>query len=157
MLFTWNRWFAKQKSSVRKSGRGSSFKPVIEQLESRLAPTASTWTSVGPSTINETSDGGPNAAGRLTALAVDPNDPSGNTVYAGGAGGGVWETTDFYSYATGMNPLPGPKWTNLTDNLPALVNDQLLNPNVGSLAAVKGVPGKPFFTSASARPLAPTP
>lgn len=27
-------------------------------------------------------------------LAVDPNDPSGNTVYIGGASGGVWKTTD---------------------------------------------------------------
>lgn len=27
-------------------------------------------------------------------LAVDPSDPSGNTVYIGGASGGVWKTTN---------------------------------------------------------------
>ena len=28
-------------------------------------------------------------------LAVDPSDPSGNTVYVSGASGGVWKTTNF--------------------------------------------------------------
>ncbi len=27
-------------------------------------------------------------------LAVDPSDPSGNTVYVAGASGGVWKTTN---------------------------------------------------------------
>ena len=34
-------------------------------------------------------------AGQVTAIAVDPSDPSGNTVYVAGASGGVWKTTDF--------------------------------------------------------------
>ena len=28
-------------------------------------------------------------------MAVDPSDPSGNTVYVGGASGGIWKTTNF--------------------------------------------------------------
>jgi hypothetical protein len=28
--------------------------------------------------------------GRITGVAVDPSDPSGNTVYVSTAGGGVW-------------------------------------------------------------------
>lgn len=32
--------------------------------------------------------------GRVTSIAVDPSDPSGNTYYVGSANGGVWKTTD---------------------------------------------------------------
>jgi hypothetical protein len=42
-------------------------------------------------------------SGRVTALAVDPSDPSGNTIYLGAAQGGVWKTTDGGSTWT---PLP---------------------------------------------------
>ena len=41
---------------------------------------------------------------------MDPSDPSGNTVYAAGASGGVWKTTDFLT----TNPA-GPTWTPLTN------------------------------------------
>ncbi len=44
-------------------------------------------------------------SGRVTAVAVDPSDSSGNTVYVGGAQGGVWKTTD-----------GGSTWTPLLDN-----------------------------------------
>ena len=33
-------------------------------------------------------------SGRVTGIAVDPSDPSGNTYYVGTANGGVWKTTD---------------------------------------------------------------
>ena len=37
---------------------------------------------------------GSTATGRVTSVAVDPSDPSGNTYYVGTANGGVWKTTD---------------------------------------------------------------
>ena len=49
-------------------------------------------------------------AGRATAMAVDPSDPSGNTVYVGGASGGIWKTTNFLTTAPA-----GPTWIPLTD------------------------------------------
>ncbi len=76
------------------------------------------WTAVGPAAINEGAD-----AGRVGGLAIDPSDPSGNTVYASGASGGVWKTTDF------MTADPnGPTWIPLTNLGPA---DSL---NTGSIA-----------------------
>jgi hypothetical protein len=33
-------------------------------------------------------------SGRITAIAVDPSDPTGNTVLIGGAQGGIWRSTD---------------------------------------------------------------
>jgi len=59
---------------------------------------ATAWRSIGPTTISNGV-----AAGRVTAVAVNPVDPL--VIYAGGAQGGVWKTTD-----------AGLSWTPLTDN-----------------------------------------
>ena len=61
------------------------------------------WTSVGPAAIT-------GASGQVSAIAVDPSDPSGNTVYVTGASGGIWKTTDFLT----TNPS-GPTYIPLTD------------------------------------------
>lgn len=42
------------------------------------------WTERGPS----------NVSGRTRAIAIDPNDGTGNTVWAGSVGGGLWKTTN---------------------------------------------------------------
>ncbi len=63
-----------------------------------------TWTSVGPASISGSN------SGRVGGIAVDPSDPSGNTVYVAGASGGVWKTNDFLT--TNAN---GPTWIPLTD------------------------------------------
>ena len=70
--------------------------------------TVGVWTPIGPS---PTIDGGTGytepTGGRITSIAADPNDP--NTLYIGGAGGGVWKTSD-----------GGMTWTSLTDGMPSL-------------------------------------
>ena len=50
------------------------------------------------------------APARSVAIAVDPSDPSGNTVYVAGASGGIWKTTNFLT--TSPN---GPTYIPLTD------------------------------------------
>ncbi|MBX9584678.1 MAG: FG-GAP-like repeat-containing protein, partial [Gemmataceae bacterium] len=80
------------------------------------------WTPVGPASQNAANNSGYNT-GRVTGLAVDPSDPSGNTVYAGGASGGVWKTTNFLT----TDPL-GPDWVPLTDFGPTFAL------NIGSIA-----------------------
>ncbi len=78
-----------------------------------LAPFAGAWRSIGP---QPTLPGTPpfaspygNTSGRVTAIAIDPTDSSGNTVFIGAAQGGVWRTTD-----------GGNTWTPLTDNQASL-------------------------------------
>jgi photosystem II stability/assembly factor-like uncharacterized protein len=80
------------------------------------APTAGDppWTPIGPQPTNSL-DFRPFTSGRVTALAVDPRDTTGNTVYLGAAQGGVWKTTD-----------GGQTWVALTDSQPSLA--------VGSIA-----------------------
>lgn len=55
------------------------------------------WDERGPS----------NVSGRTRAILVDAGDATGNTIFAGGVGGGLWQTT---------NALAGsPTWTNIGD------------------------------------------
>ena len=60
---------------------------------------AATWTERGPS----------NVGGRLLALLVDPADATGNTVWAGSAGGGLWKLTggtgSSYTWASASSGL----------------------------------------------------
>ena len=70
-----------------------------------VAPAGSPpWTFLGPAPTataavgNNQQNYGP-AVGRVTAVAVDQGDPSGNTVYIGGASGGLWKTTNAVSAA----------------------------------------------------------
>ena len=63
--------------------------------------------------------GFPTVSGRVTALAVDTTDTTGNTIYLGAAAGGVWKTTN-----------GGTSWTPLTDNQPSLaVGSIAIDPN----------------------------
>ncbi len=67
-----------------------------------------------PLASDATGDGFQNynqVSGRATAVAIDPADPTGNTVYIGGAQGGVWKSTNAAtSIANSVT------WTAVTDD-----------------------------------------
>lgn len=69
----------------------------------QIAINMSSWTPIGPQPTSSDIFG--ETSGRVNALAVDPCDSSGNTIYAGGAQGGVWKTTN-----------GGTNWTAMTDS-----------------------------------------
>jgi hypothetical protein len=53
------------------------------------------WTALGPAPLASDAGTGQNyglVSGRATAVAIDPADATGNTVYIGGAHGGVWRS-----------------------------------------------------------------
>ena len=117
------------------------------------------WTAVGPASIGggASSTGGSSTdpSGRVTGLAIDPSDASGNTVYAAGAGGGIWKTTDFLTTSAA-----GPTWIPLTDFGPTsgvniggiAVFDVNNNPNDSIIIAATGegdtgTPGVGFLIS----------
>ena len=68
------------------------------------------WQPLGPSSMLSASFG--NVSGRITAIAPDPNDASGNTVYLGTTGGGVWKSTNAAGALASVAFVP------LTDTLP---------------------------------------
>ncbi|HEX8816807.1 MAG TPA: hypothetical protein VF753_15020 [Terriglobales bacterium] len=78
------------------------------------------WSPLGPAPLASDLNGDGTmrynwVSGRATAVAVDPSDASGNTVYAGGAYGGVWKSTNGAS----LNPA-NVAWTPLIDDQPTL-------------------------------------
>ncbi len=79
-----------------------------------------TWQPLGPSRIASAAYG--NVTGRVTAIAIDPADPTGNTVYLGTTGGGVWKSTN------AAGPSGSTSFAPLTDAISAF------NPNAGTAA-----------------------
>lgn len=93
-------------------------------------PGSVAWTPLGPVPLasDATGNGTQNynqVAGRATAVAIDPADPTGNTVYVGGAQAGVWQSTDAAG-STANNVT----WTPLTDDQATL--------SIGALAIQPG-------------------
>ena len=86
------------------------------QSNSQPPLSSSGWTPLGPVPLasDATGDGFQNynqVSGRATAVAIDPADPTGNTVYIGGAQGGVWKSANA---ATSI--ADSVTWTAVTDD-----------------------------------------
>jgi IPT/TIG domain len=110
-----------QRDAMRAQQRAAaSSKSVADAVIS--FPGDALWHLMGPQPVNNPfgqNGGFPTASGRITAIAVDPSDATGNTVYVGGAAGGVWKTTN-----------GGSTWTVLTDTQPSLaVGSITIDPN----------------------------
>jgi photosystem II stability/assembly factor-like uncharacterized protein len=130
-----SEWFYGQRAYPREHVPANAHATALKQLNHRLAalrsanvngrgPTVNslTWTPIGPQPI-DTPYTDPVVTGRVSALAVDPRNS--NTVYLGGAMGGVWKTTD-----------GGTTWTPLTDTQTSLA--------VGSIVLDPGHPDTVF-------------
>ncbi|PYY18669.1 MAG: hypothetical protein DMG60_07505 [Acidobacteria bacterium] len=88
-----------------------------------------TWTNLGPAPIG--SDSGQDygkVVGRVTSVAVDQGDTSGNIIYIGAAFGGVWKSTN----AAASDPTTV-KWIPLIDDQPTLA--------VGAVSVQPGTTG----------------
>jgi hypothetical protein len=102
-----------------------------------VAASDGAWVSLGPKPLPSDASGSGLqdygfVSGRATAIAIDPNDSSGNTVYAGGAYAGVWKSPN--AGALSQNPA-SVTWTPQTDGQATLsvgaiaVQPQLSNPD----------------------------
>jgi hypothetical protein len=134
-------WFYGQRSAPAKRIPSGAMQAAFRQarvlkanaasLRGKGRVSAGAWTALGPAPID-----GENPAyadpvwsnygagigistGRLTALAVDPTNA--NTVYIGGANGGVWKTTN-----------GGDSWSSVSDSLPTQ--------SIGALAIAPDAP-----------------
>jgi hypothetical protein len=68
------------------------------------------WQPIGPNQVASLAYG--NVTGRVTSIAIDPADATGNTVYVGTTGGGVWKSIN------AAGPAANVIFTPLTDTLP---------------------------------------
>src|ERR1700687_1307367 len=85
------------------------------------------WVPLGPAPLVSDQSFYGDVSGRVTAIAVDPSDTTGNTVYAAGASGGVWKSTN----AAGT--LANVTWTPVTDQQASLTNGAVSVKSDGSV------------------------
>jgi hypothetical protein len=99
--------------------------------QERDAGSGTPWVPLGPAPLASDQNAYGPVAGRATALAIDPTDAAGNTVYVAAASGGVWKSTNGAN-ATAANVT----WTALTDQQASLVNGAVSVKPDGSVVLV---------------------
>jgi hypothetical protein len=106
---------------------------VATQAQAQL-PASALWLPLGPVAVQSQNFG--LVSGRVSALALDPSDPTGNTLYVGTTGGGVWRSQN--ANATNAGNV---SFVALTDNLPALNNVTEASISIGALTVQPGGTG----------------
>ena len=124
-----------QKLNMARTARVNATRTGRTNAASGFADAFGFWTPIGPgptataSGTDPDQDYGP-VVGRVTTVAVDQNDPTGNTVYIGGASGGVWRSTNAADPAptvpcsptpsSGAKCAPNVSWQPLIDDQASL-------------------------------------
>ncbi len=96
------------------------------------SPSNPAWNPIGPQAIDTPNYG--LISGRITALAIDPSDATGNHLLVGTTGGGLWQTN--LSQASTTVPF-----TPMTDNIPALATAAEASLSVGAISFQPGATG----------------
>lgn len=99
----------------------------MPHLESSDQP----WQPLGPDRIITPQFG--DVTGRITSIAVAPWDSSGNTVYVGSTGGGVWLSTN-----AAANDPSTVTWQPLTDDPPAYSGVNITSLSIGAIGVQPG-------------------
>ena len=101
---------------------------------SRDSNLSAAWQPLGPAQVSSAAYG--NVTGRVTSVAIDPADATGNTVYLGTTGGGVWKSINAAGPASSVSFAP------LTDTLPVFSPnaESVVVPSL-SIGAVSVQPG----------------
>jgi hypothetical protein len=141
------QWFLRGRSSRAQPGAGFRYQAYLQKMRMRagrlaaahkaegdaLPPAAAAWSPLGPAPLASDASGAGEfdygwVSERATAVAADPSDPTGNTVYVGGAYGGVWKSTNAASQS-----VANVVWQPLTDDQATLA--------VGAIAVQPGNSG----------------
>jgi hypothetical protein len=101
------------------------------QLMPRLQSSDQPWQPLGPNQIVTSQFG--DVTGRITSIAIAPWDASGNTVYVGSTGGGVWRSNN----AASSNPTTV-TWQPLTDDPPAFSGINITSLSIGAVSVQPG-------------------
>ncbi|GAC1419938.1 MAG: hypothetical protein NVSMB62_13290 [Acidobacteriaceae bacterium] len=106
-----------------------------QQAQPRLKPLSAAWIPLGPYQVATPRYG--LVTGRVTSIAIDPADPTGNTVYLGTTGGGVWKSTN------AAGPQASVTFAPLTDTLPVFSANSgtpaIPSLSIGALSVANGV------------------
>lgn len=110
----------------------SSARPMISvQVQSG---SSATWTALGPAAVQTSPYG--LVSGRVTSIALDPADTTGNHVYLGTTGGGVWVASN-----AAVSNASQVVFTPLTDSLSSLGGVADASISIGALTVQPGGTG----------------
>ena len=133
-----DRWFMRGRNLPGESAAALRLKAQREKIRMRakrsamvkaqnapisLSSASAGWIPLGPAPLASDASGGLGiqdygpVSGRATSIAIDPADASGNTVFIGGAYGGVWKSINAGPLST--NPA-SVTWTPVTDDQASL-------------------------------------
>ena len=126
------QWFLRGRNDNGGAGALQRYRAHLQKMQMRadrllkaqpsgieaLSPSSVVWSPLGPAPLASDASGTGEynygwVSGRATAIAVDPADATGNTVYIGGAYGGVWKSTN--AGPASQSPA-SVTWQPLTDN-----------------------------------------
>ncbi len=107
--------------------------PAAPALAAGGSASSATWQPLGPSAVQTANFG--LVTGRVTALALDPSDSTGNRLYMGTTGGGAWVANN--AAATPSSIV----FTPLTDNVAALGGAVDASISIGALTVQPGGTG----------------
>jgi hypothetical protein len=98
------------------------------------ATTSATWQPLGPTAVSTENFG--LVTGRVSALALDPSDTTGNRLFVGTTGGGVWTASN-----AGTSTTSSIVFTPLTDSVAALGGAAAASISIGALTVQLGETG----------------
>ena len=101
---------------------------------SAASASTATWQPLGPTAVLTPNYG--LVTGRVSAVALDPSDSTGNRLYLGTTGGGVWVAQN-----AGTSDAANVVFTPLTDTLEDLVGAQDASISIGALTVQTGETG----------------
>jgi hypothetical protein len=122
-------WTPGRSAASRIRVRAGAIRPKTEATSG-----TATWQPLGPTAVASQNYG--LVTGRISALVLDPSDPTGNTLYVGTTGGGVW-----LSQNADTSVPANIGFTALTDNLPALSGAADASISIGALTVQPGGTG----------------
>lgn len=107
--------------------------PLLQTSGGSSPASSTTWTPLGPIAVSTANFNF--VTGRITSIAIDPSDATGNHVYVGTTGGGVWSSNNADSSVANIvfNPL--------TDAVAALGGAEDASISIGALTVQPGGTG----------------
>ena len=118
----------------RLTSQGESARPQFApQATPAVTALTAPWQPVGPAQVSTAAYG--LVTGRVTSIAADPSDATGNTVYVGSTGGGVWKSTNAAASAGSVSFTP------LTDTLGAYTATAGVSLSIGAISVQPGGTG----------------
>jgi hypothetical protein len=140
-------WKRGQAAPERQTGKTSIFAPALARLQAASAAmklnlataqtqsaATATWQPLGPTAVLTPNFG--LVTGRITSLALDPSDSTGNKFFVGTTGGGVWEAQN--AAASNLSSIA---FTPLMDSLETMGGAQGASISIGALSVQPGGTG----------------